>query len=264
MKEQPNLKKTLFLAPLIADVLTDNKLRLPERAILSLLLQLSIKNGYCFANNKYFAYAFNCSLSTVSKSIKKLRQLGYIIKSEPDLDYGGRSYRRYLKRELYYNPESHVNKSGLVNNTKHPNNKKKHSIKSNNELVNIYMTKEEERDLVQNKLESSFRKWAFYCTLKNIYNKIYPIEWNRESILNLIRLYNRISRYFETKFGKITSDHYKQLLDFFKLIISSKPKFFQDCLPITFLKYFDKVTAQSDFLPSVKRNVSSADVSAFL
>ncbi len=131
MKGNRISKKPLFLAPLVSNVLSDNELRLPERAILSLLLQLSNKKGYCIANNKYFADSLNCSLSTVSKSIKKLYKLGYIIKNQPDPNHGGRRYRRYLKPELYYKPESRTIQSRLVNNTKHINDKARYRIKRN-------------------------------------------------------------------------------------------------------------------------------------
>ncbi len=248
MKEQRNLKQTLFLAPLISDVLNDNELRLPERAILSLLLQLSIKNGYCFANNKYFANIFNCSLSTVSKSIKKLHQLGYIIKNVPDPDRGGRRYRRYLKPELFYKPVSSNNKSSIVNDTNLNSKKTNHSIKRNNEIENIYLSEQEERDLVQQKIKSNFRKWTFYCSCKKAYNETYCIEWNKNSITYLIDLCNRMSVHYETKVMKIVSATDIRFLKVFKLFLSCKPKFFSDALPRTFFTYFEKVTSQPDFL----------------
>lgn len=254
MKKGTILKHALYFAPLTLEVLNDSRLKLPDRVLLSLIIQLSSKEGkgkgYCFANNRHFADNLNCSLSTVSKSINKLYELGYIVKNVPDPDLGGRRYRRYIRSDLIYNAPSSNNKNRLANTTTQPTEKSIHSIITNNKVNNSYISTENERELVQNKMNICFRKFTFYISCKKIYSNKYSVDWNHNNILNLISLCNRLNQYFEFKNGKIQDIHYKLLLKNLKTFLSCKPKFFTDCLPSTFLKFFDKVISDEKFRDS--------------
>jgi len=56
-------------------------LRITKRGLLPILLKISsltAEKGYCYASNEYLAKYFNVYITTISKQIKKLEQLGYI------------------------------------------------------------------------------------------------------------------------------------------------------------------------------------------
>ena len=266
MKKNATIKKLLRFADLTQEVLDDSRLNLSERVILSILINFSNieYNGYCFASNKFFVNNLNCSLSNVSNSIKKLRELGYITKNEPDPDHGGRCYRRYIRIDLLNNGESSNIKSSLVNSTIQPTTKQKHNIISNNKVNNNYISIEKERELVQHNLNTSFLKWPYYSSYKNLYNNAYSIEWNKKNILDLIYLCNRMNQYIETKHGKIQPAHYSPSLNALDSFLSCKPKFFTDCLPRTFLSFFDKVTSQEIFLTRFKNDFDTDDEGGFV
>lgn len=59
-------------------VLGDNRLTYFERLLLIELASLCKKNGYCWPTNRYFMNKFECTKTTVSKSISSLSKYGYI------------------------------------------------------------------------------------------------------------------------------------------------------------------------------------------
>ena len=59
-------------------VLGDNRLTYFERILLIDIVSLCKKNGYCWPTNRYFMKKFDCTKTTVSKSISSLSKNGYI------------------------------------------------------------------------------------------------------------------------------------------------------------------------------------------
>lgn len=55
----------------------DNDIK-SELGLLLIISSLSAENGYCFANNQYFAELFNIPEKTISRKIKKLEDKNYI------------------------------------------------------------------------------------------------------------------------------------------------------------------------------------------
>jgi len=61
------------------DIWLNNGLSLIEKALLIEIDSLDIGEDHCFASNGYLAAFADCSVDTVSRSIKKLASLGYIL-----------------------------------------------------------------------------------------------------------------------------------------------------------------------------------------
>lgn len=62
-----------------ATVRYDYRLKPAEKILYGELTALSNKEGYCFAQNKYFAELYNVTIGTVSKWLSHLQKLGYIV-----------------------------------------------------------------------------------------------------------------------------------------------------------------------------------------
>lgn len=105
LKKSEHLAKPLFFAPLVPCVLKDSKLKSFDRSLLSVMIQLARKKGYCFATNYHLACVLNCSVGSVSKSINKMYKLGYIVNNYPNPVDGGRVFHRIMREDLFYKSE---------------------------------------------------------------------------------------------------------------------------------------------------------------
>lgn len=72
-KEQPN-----YYAIIPATVRYDTNLKYAEKLLYGEITALANKNGYCYAQNKYFADLYNVTAVSVSRWISHLQELGYI------------------------------------------------------------------------------------------------------------------------------------------------------------------------------------------
>lgn len=99
-----------------ATVRYDYRLKPAEKILYGELTALSNKEGYCFAQNKYFAELYNVTVGTVSKWLSHLQKLGYIFieiirnnKNEitarhiyiNDTPYGEKKTYPYCEKEQY-------------------------------------------------------------------------------------------------------------------------------------------------------------------
>ncbi len=72
-KEQPN-----YYAIIPASVRYDNNLKSAEKLLYGEITALANKNGFCYAQNKYFADLYNVTIISISRWISHLQELGYI------------------------------------------------------------------------------------------------------------------------------------------------------------------------------------------
>lgn len=82
--EQPS-----YYSILTANVRYDNELKANEKLLFSEITALSNKNGYCHANNNYFATLYSVSKTSISNWINHLKERGYLkvemIKDEKEI-----------------------------------------------------------------------------------------------------------------------------------------------------------------------------------
>lgn len=72
-KEQPN-----YYAIIPASVKYYNNLKFAEKLLYGEITALANKNGFCYAQNKYFADLYNVTIISISRWISHLKELGYI------------------------------------------------------------------------------------------------------------------------------------------------------------------------------------------
>lgn len=75
MNEENNVN---YYAIIPATVRYDIKLKANEKLLYGEITALSNRNGYCYAQNRYFAKLYNVSQETVSRWLSHLQELGYI------------------------------------------------------------------------------------------------------------------------------------------------------------------------------------------
>lgn len=71
--EQPS-----YYSILTANVRYDKELKANEKLLFSEITALSNRNGYCHANNNYFANLYNVSKTSISNWINHLKERGYL------------------------------------------------------------------------------------------------------------------------------------------------------------------------------------------
>lgn len=71
--EQPS-----YYSILTANIRYDNELKANEKLLFSEITALSNKNGYCHANNNYFATLYSVSKTSISNWINHLKERGYL------------------------------------------------------------------------------------------------------------------------------------------------------------------------------------------
>ena len=121
--------KISYYSVLPATVRYDPDLKPAEKLLYSEVTALANKNGYCFAQNKYFADLYNVTNGTVSKWFSHLQKLGYInieIKRNEkqeilaryiyivDTPYGQKRPYPYSQKEPY--PMVKNDKDNIINN----------------------------------------------------------------------------------------------------------------------------------------------------
>lgn len=60
------------------EIVLDNNITINSKLLYGILLLLTHKNGYCFANNNYLAKYINVSSRTITRLLKELDDNGYI------------------------------------------------------------------------------------------------------------------------------------------------------------------------------------------
>lgn len=112
-KEQPN-----YYAIIPATVRYDTNLKSAEKLLYGEITALANKNGYCFAQNKYFADLYNVTLISVSRWISHLQELGYI-----KTDVIRNENKEIISRNIYIVDIPYIQKSkeGINKNVKDNN-----------------------------------------------------------------------------------------------------------------------------------------------
>ena len=72
-----------------------------SRVLLSEIIALSSKSGYCFATNAYFANSYSVSTKTISKHISQLKKQGFIQAGTSPAAYGSGRMLRPAKNLIY-------------------------------------------------------------------------------------------------------------------------------------------------------------------
>lgn len=80
-------------------ILNDKRLSTTDRFLIALITFRDQERG-CFATNQSLAAYLNCSTTTVSRSVLKLAELGYIRVNVPDWENGGRAYIRRVRHDI--------------------------------------------------------------------------------------------------------------------------------------------------------------------
>lgn len=119
-----------------ASVRYDNRLKPNAKLLFSEITALTSKEGYCWAENAYFAELYDVSLETVSRWISQLRECGYI---EVEILHNEGNKRRITLDEIVMT--SRQKNQDLLTKKSRPLDKKSKPIYENNTInstKNIY------------------------------------------------------------------------------------------------------------------------------
>lgn len=123
--------KINYYAIIPATVRYDKELKPAEKLLYGEVTALANKNGYCYAQNRYFANLYNVSIETVSRWMSHLQKLGYIkieiIKNEK---------KEIVSRNIYImdTPYCQKNQYPYSQKSQYPIDEK---VKENNININI-------------------------------------------------------------------------------------------------------------------------------
>lgn len=253
MKRNKEVKDIFLYVPSVID--KDKRLSTTDRYLLGCMINLDNEEG-CYAENSYLAERLNCSLGTISRSIKYLEGLGYITFNQPNKNRGGRGYIRHVREDLKYKkPTKSIKDSTPSKNTHVVSQNESHIYKGKEKyLKNENISIKEENKLAQKELDIPIpNKVDLYNNCKNEYNKRYTIAWDKGQVESLIDLCNKLYESFKTKIDLKKNELSKCLLQIFIQVINHKPRFFTDSLPQTFVRFWNKVIQQPKFERSLSR-----------
>ena len=87
--------KPTYYVIIPANVRYDKELKDKSKILFGEIVTLSIKTGYCFANDKYFADLFETTERTIRELIKELKEKGYV-----SVEYIYKENTKDIKRRL--------------------------------------------------------------------------------------------------------------------------------------------------------------------
>ena len=146
MEEKPN-----YYAIIPADVRYDKSLKDKAKLLYGEITALSNKDGYCYANNKYFADLYQVNIRTIKDLIKSLIDRGYIKSVIVYKDNSKEVMQRklYLVKKFSLPGEEIFTRGGeeiFTENNTSINNKKENIIINNN-IKEKYFENEKLNDL---------------------------------------------------------------------------------------------------------------------
>ena len=151
-------KKPNYYAIIPAEVRYDDDLKANEKLLYGEITCLSNKEGFCWANNKYFARLYDVTTSTISRWISSLKSKGYV-RVEVNKDAGN-------KRNIFIKNsrgiEDNDNRGFEENDNTPIEEKRKHNnIKNFNNINkdNMASASSEERKIL--KILKSIKKYPF-------------------------------------------------------------------------------------------------------
>lgn len=248
-------------------VLIDDDLSTTDRFLIAIMIAFDNDDKGCFASNSRLSKYLNCSVGTISRSIKLLLKTGHLKSSEADEKRGGRGYIRKVRDDLKYRKSdeegSHGTHSKIADVSSHHASYKYKGIKKRNikEKDNLIL----ERRLVENELKISLHnRWDFYQICKNKYEETNPIYWDSKNKSDLVELLNNFYRVFKKDFRSIEGKEkrYLYLSTVFELVIKSPQNFFSDSSLFTFNKHLSAVLVSTKFkksLDTIKMNFLKED-----
>lgn len=93
-----NLSNQSFFGIIPDTVFFDEELKDKEKLIYILIQKLTLKEGYCFASNKYMSNQMKCTKRTIKSCISKLREKGYL-----RVEYIKNDKKEIVQRRLFIN-----------------------------------------------------------------------------------------------------------------------------------------------------------------
>ena len=126
--------KPTYYAVINAKVRYDNRLTANAKLLYGEITCLTYKEGYCFAQNKYFAKLYNVSKTSISKWISQLVKYGYITVT---LEYEQDS-KEIKERKICIIPVEEKFNTPSQQKLKTPIEKNSKDNKTRNNNINIY------------------------------------------------------------------------------------------------------------------------------
>ena len=151
--EYPRGFKGVFIP---AEVYLDKRLSALDKIILTEINSLDVEDG-CYASNEYLAEFCQCSVSNVTKTISKLKELGYVKQVKSDgrkrwlktclilnIDETNKIYDSESQNLLHINIDSNIDNKvvGVVNSTEINNNLANTTNQEHNDSQNLKKLKQ--------------------------------------------------------------------------------------------------------------------------
>lgn len=108
-EEIEEINKPSYYTVMPAVVRYDDRLKANEKILYSEIATLASKNGYCYANNRYFANLYKVDKYTVSKWIANLKKFEYI---DTDIVYKN-DYRTVEERRIFLILNEEITNTGI-------------------------------------------------------------------------------------------------------------------------------------------------------
>ncbi len=157
--------KQSYFGIVTSTVLFSKQLKDREKILYAHISVLQEKTGWCFASNEYFAEATNCSIPTINRSIKLLKEIGFVeVVTTPSSKGIQRKIRIVTDPMITSEPRITSDQTPMITSEPHNitsiNNTSKK--KKNKEKFSLNKISEAEELLIDNYCSSEKNHWADY------------------------------------------------------------------------------------------------------
>lgn len=195
-----NEQKSNYYAIIPATIRYSKELKANEKLLYGEITALSNLNGYCYAQNRYFAELYDVNIETVSRWLSHLQKLGFI-----HMDIKRNEKKEVIKRYIYIvdTPYCQKNQYPYYLNSQYPIDEKVKENNINNNMDDLFILIINNSSKIPNDFYEQLERLQFIYTNEIIKMMTKEnIQKLKEIIYTIFCIYQSNFKYLISKFDR--------------------------------------------------------------